>query len=291
MHHHANGPQGGDPKPSQSLLAVDERGGASSKTKSPEIRQSSGGGTYHAIADIIVGERHRRDLGDIDGLARSIADVGLLHPIVIDSHGRLIAGKRRLNAVRQLGWMRVVDLDKIVLGEFAENSQRKDFLPSEIDAIRRSIEPIERAAAERRMTLGKISPGSNAGRVRDKIGAFAGVSGRTVEKIGQVMQAAESQPDKFGTLVEDLDRYRGVDRAYRKLCQLRDQERVAGLTPIEGKFRTIVLDPPWGTVSQDIWGRGADKYSMMSRLEAQRSAEPSASAAISALAAVAICAS
>lgn len=90
------------------------------------------------------------------------------------------------------------------------------------------------------------------------------MSGCTVEKIAKVAQAADTQPEKFGPLVEDLDRYRGVDRAYRKLCQLRDQERVAGLTPVKGKFRTLVLDPPWGTVSHDIWGRGAAKYSMMS---------------------------
>jgi hypothetical protein len=39
------------------------------------------------IADIIIGIRHRRGLGDIDSLARSIAEVGLLHPVVIRSDG------------------------------------------------------------------------------------------------------------------------------------------------------------------------------------------------------------
>ena len=33
------------------------------------------------IDRIVGGERHRRDLGDIAGLARSIREVGLLHPI------------------------------------------------------------------------------------------------------------------------------------------------------------------------------------------------------------------
>jgi len=35
------------------------------------------------VSDIKVGERCRKDLGDIAGLARSIADVGLLHPVVV----------------------------------------------------------------------------------------------------------------------------------------------------------------------------------------------------------------
>ena len=60
------------------------------------------------ISQIRVGnERHRKELGDIDGLAASIADVGLLHPIVVKSDGTLIAGERRLAAIKQLGWTEV----------------------------------------------------------------------------------------------------------------------------------------------------------------------------------------
>ena len=43
-----------------------------------------------SIADIAVGKRHRRDLGDVRSLAASIADLGLLHPIVITPDGRLM---------------------------------------------------------------------------------------------------------------------------------------------------------------------------------------------------------
>src|SRR5215470_9639509 len=93
------------------------------------------------INSIRVGTRHRRDLGDIDGLAVSIADVGMLHPIVITPDGMLVAGERRLIACKQLGWteiaVTIVDLDDMVRGQLAENAIRKDFLPSEIDAIRR----------------------------------------------------------------------------------------------------------------------------------------------------------
>ena len=56
------------------------------------------------IDQIRVGERHRRDLGDIDGLAASIAEVGLLQPIALTFDGHLIAGERRLRAVELLGW-------------------------------------------------------------------------------------------------------------------------------------------------------------------------------------------
>ena len=57
-----------------------------------------------AIDEIIVGKRHRRDLGDVASLAASIGDLGLLHPIVIRPDGLLLAGRRRLEACRSLGW-------------------------------------------------------------------------------------------------------------------------------------------------------------------------------------------
>jgi ParB/RepB/Spo0J family partition protein len=99
------------------------------------------------IEDVLVGRRHSRDLGNIDELARSIEEVGLLHPIVVRPDGTLIAGQRRLEAGKVLGWQsipaNVVDLTEIMRGEFAENAMRKSFLLSEIDAIRRELEPIE----------------------------------------------------------------------------------------------------------------------------------------------------
>jgi ParB family chromosome partitioning protein len=99
------------------------------------------------IDEITVGERHRRDMGDIAGLAASMAELGLLHPIVVRPAGTLIAGERRLRAARMLGWteigVNVVDLEDIVRGEFAENAVRKEFTLSEAVAVMRAL----RAAA------------------------------------------------------------------------------------------------------------------------------------------------
>ena len=53
-------------------------------------------------------------------------------------------------ACKQFGWTdipaTVVNLAEIVRGEFAENTQHKDFLPSEAVAIARALEPGEREA-------------------------------------------------------------------------------------------------------------------------------------------------
>jgi len=94
---------------------------------------------------ILIGERHRKDMGDLEGLAASIATVGLLHPPVITEDGRLICGERRVLAMRDiLRWTTipviVLQVSSIVAGEYAENEIRKDFTPSERVAIGQALE-------------------------------------------------------------------------------------------------------------------------------------------------------
>jgi hypothetical protein len=53
------------------------------------------------IEYIIIGNRFRKDLGDLDSLAKSIAEIGLLHPIAIAENNELVAGQRRLEIASQ----------------------------------------------------------------------------------------------------------------------------------------------------------------------------------------------
>lgn len=96
------------------------------------------------ISKIDVGQRFRKDLGDVEGLARSIEAEGLLQPIGITRENRLVFGGRRLAACYTvLGWThieaRFVDVSSIIAGEYAENEVRKDFTPSERVAIAEAV--------------------------------------------------------------------------------------------------------------------------------------------------------
>ncbi|MGV1005311.1 MAG: ParB N-terminal domain-containing protein, partial [Candidatus Nanopelagicales bacterium] len=59
------------------------------------------------VDSILIGTRHRADLGDIDALAASIDRDGLLQPVTITIDGVLVCGARRLAAIKKLGWRTV----------------------------------------------------------------------------------------------------------------------------------------------------------------------------------------
>lgn len=59
------------------------------------------------IASITIGPRFRRDFGDIETLAASIAEDGLIQPIAVTPDGLLLAGHRRLLACKLLGWQAI----------------------------------------------------------------------------------------------------------------------------------------------------------------------------------------
>ena len=91
------------------------------------------------IENIIVKKRIRKNLGDIVPLAESLKSYGLMNPVVVDDEGRLIAGERRLEAAKLLGWeeieANIVPKPKRTAAlemEIDENVYRKAFTSDEL---------------------------------------------------------------------------------------------------------------------------------------------------------------
>lgn len=91
------------------------------------------------IDQIKIHKRVRKNLGDLEPLKDSIRRYGLLNPITITQDHQLIAGQRRLESARQLGWTTidavVVDhKDSVTLleMELEENTQRSNFTELEL---------------------------------------------------------------------------------------------------------------------------------------------------------------
>lgn len=92
------------------------------------------------IEDIKVKKRVRRDLGDLTALKDSMHRYGLMNPITLNSNYELVAGERRLEAAKSLGWERInanildsnVDNIRQLEMEVEENNQRKEFTDEEL---------------------------------------------------------------------------------------------------------------------------------------------------------------
>ena len=100
------------------------------------------------IDTIVIRKRVRYSLGDLSSLMESLRKHGQLSPILINRRSELIAGNRRLESARRLGWKSInaIVIDKeseseTLELELEENVQRKDLRPEE---LREAIERMQR---------------------------------------------------------------------------------------------------------------------------------------------------
>jgi ParB family chromosome partitioning protein len=184
------------------------------------------------IADIKLGTRHRKDMGDLDALASSLAELGMLQPVGITPDKTLVFGERRMSAAKLLGWTQVpalvfdslTDAVAAIKAERDENRCWKEMTPSEYVELGRALEAIERAEAEKRMKSGAMvdpvdpSPQGSTGKTRDKVVEALGISGKTYERAKTVVEEAPE-------LVEAMDSGALPVSTAAKVAKLPEKER------------------------------------------------------------------
>jgi ParB family chromosome partitioning protein len=119
------------------------------------------------IDSIVVGSRHRTELGDIDALAASIERDGLLQLPTVTPEGVLVCGARRLAALRQLGhktvnvFVRAGISDRLqrLMAEQADNVLHKPFTQTEGAALYRELKALMAEDAARRQEATQFGPG------------------------------------------------------------------------------------------------------------------------------------
>ena len=92
-----------------------------------------------SIKDIKVKRRVRKDLGNLEDLKNSLRRYGLLNPITLNGKYELVAGERRLEAAKAIGWTNInaniidnlSELSQLEM-EIEENNQRKEFTDDEL---------------------------------------------------------------------------------------------------------------------------------------------------------------
>ncbi len=98
------------------------------------------------IEEIVIKRRIRQDLGDISKLMESLKAYGLMNPILVNSSRELIAGRRRLEAAKRLGW-------KNIEAHIVDSGSEVNELEMEIDENlhRRNLSAVELAEGMTRL--------------------------------------------------------------------------------------------------------------------------------------------
>lgn len=172
------------------------------------------------LEQIRVMERIRKDNGDVDTLADSIRERGLINPITVMETAEdgyvLIAGLRRLEAVRLLEQNEVaatvlspLEADEALMMEYAENEERKSFTVSEKLSYAERIRAVEKEKANQRKleTLRRGTelpdtakwPERETGETRDIVARKAGFTSQ--QQMRRAEKLAEHRPD----LLEKVD--------------------------------------------------------------------------------------
>jgi ParB family chromosome partitioning protein len=110
------------------------------------------------IDEIVVKKRIRKDMGDLDSLAASLRSYGQISPVVISKKNILIAGGRRLEAAKRLGWRTInavvsesADELELLELEVEENIQRQDFNMEEVAEATKKIHRLKNPGLIRRI--------------------------------------------------------------------------------------------------------------------------------------------
>jgi ParB family chromosome partitioning protein len=229
------------------------------------------------IDDIKIRNRYRKELGDVEDLKDSMTTLGLLQPVVLTTDNQLIAGCRRIEAAKQLGWKTIeaVKTDNLtetidlLRAEHDENVCRKPFLNSEETRLYQVIRQIEqKKAGEREKTKRKQGqetfpdPGTK-GQTRDLAAKPFGKSGKTMDAQLKILNTGDHD------LIDLMDKH-GAHSAL-KVIQAREREEAkrqqyetlptkAHITqadcldwlPLQKPCDLLLTDPPYSTDVKDL---------------------------------------
>ncbi|MDE6993584.1 MAG: ParB N-terminal domain-containing protein, partial [Lachnospiraceae bacterium] len=147
------------------------------------------------ISEITVNPGRREAApGDVKELADSIAEVGLINPIMVDQAHTLIAGLHRLEAMKLLGRTEiectVSDLDglQVALAEIDENFVRKDLSDDEFREL----------LLRRKEIYESLHPETKAG-VAQAVGMNRAVGNNVADKMSATSKSfVDDTADKLG---------------------------------------------------------------------------------------------
>jgi DNA modification methylase len=157
------------------------------------------------ISSIVITERARQEMGDLDGLENSLKESGLIAPLAVkaneDGTYTLLAGERRYtvlkrNSINEIP-ARIYDEElsplQIKVIEKSENFYRKDMEYYEFDKLTLEIHQMQQELHGVKMP----GPGNDGWGTRDTAGMLGYASPATVTEAVKRAQAREAFPELF----------------------------------------------------------------------------------------------
>lgn len=224
------------------------------------------------ITKITVGHRLRSDFGNLNALAESIKNHGLLHPIVIDSDYNLVAGGRRLMAHQIL---RRDDIEAKMLSdlsekelrilELEENIQRKDLTEFERSKNLVKLAEAKREAIEESQSVESKWTDSvhlnNPSKVGDRrISDELGIPRQTIRDAKQHVAAIEKYPE-----LEEMPKHKAISlsKELDKISEDKPEARANVINLIRERNKKIIDSPEGKEPNEYIsfCAEAANKYS------------------------------
>lgn len=198
------------------------------------------------ISDVKIGQRVRDEYGDIKGLADSIKEHGLLHPIVVDSDNNLIAGCRRLLACERISMKEIeakvledISEKELRVLELEENIRRKDLTELEKSKNLVELAEIKEQELKEKEVMADSAKTNQGGRPPlsgvplKNVAVNMGVSRETLRDAKQHVAAVEEFPE-----LENLPKYKAIETA-KELRTAPEEEHEKILDFVQRKPQTI----------------------------------------------------
>lgn len=163
------------------------------------------------ISDIVIDDRIRQTVGNIEELALDLRVNGQIVPITVrianDGTYHLVAGYRRITAMRLNGEDTIEafvipedDEETLLRMEISENEIREDFTRTERMNYIKRLDEIEAKKAKERMSDGGkgVENSPHLGKARDAVAEQVGISSNTIAREKKIIEHKdEIDPEDF----------------------------------------------------------------------------------------------
>ncbi len=214
--------------------------------------------------DEIKDTKPQREHGDLSELKDSIDRFGLMQPLVITPSGSLVAGRRRFQALMDMGIkstpVSIVNLPddpndiSRIEAAIDENRVRKNLTPAEevlvikmLDEAKRKLLGSQPRGKHRSSSLSEddgnqVSPDGtwSLEKTANTAGISLGKASQDLKLAEEILEHSEEHPSLLAAETK-----KQLENEIAKIHYSERREQAAQTTPPKGKYRIIYADPPW----------------------------------------------